>query len=55
VEQLFDRRVLESEPLKPTALDDTPFTYVEDRKTLEVLATKLKNATEFAVSSHTSS
>ncbi|XP_047045799.1 protein RRP6-like 2 [Lolium rigidum] len=47
--QLFDRRVLESEPLKPTALDDTPFTYVEDRKTLEVLATKLKNATEFAV------
>lgn len=54
-EQLFDRRVLESEPLKPTGLDDTPFTYVEDRKTLEVLATKLKNATEFAVSSHTNS
>ncbi|CAM0956965.1 unnamed protein product [Alopecurus aequalis] len=49
MEQLFDRRVLDSEPLKPSALDDTPFTYVEDRKTLEVLATKLKNATEFAV------
>ena len=53
-EQLFDRRVLESELLKPSALDDTPFTYVEDRKTLEVLATKLKNATEFAVRSCTS-
>lgn len=49
MEQLFDRRVPESEPLKPPALDDTPFTFVEDRKTLEVLATKLKSATEFAV------
>uniref|UniRef100_A0ACD5TP73 Uncharacterized protein n=1 Tax=Avena sativa TaxID=4498 RepID=A0ACD5TP73_AVESA len=48
-EQLFDRRVLESEPLKPPVLDDTSFTYVEDRKTLEVLSTRLKSATEFAV------
>uniref|UniRef100_A0ACD5TJW2 Uncharacterized protein n=2 Tax=Avena sativa TaxID=4498 RepID=A0ACD5TJW2_AVESA len=48
-EQLFDRRILESEPLKPPALDDTSFTYVEDRKTLEMLAAKLKSATEFAV------
>lgn len=55
MEQLFDRRVPESEPLKPPALDDTPFTFVEDRKTLEVLATKLKSATEFAVSNSTSS
>ncbi|VAH15874.1 unnamed protein product [Triticum turgidum subsp. durum] len=49
MEQLFDRRVPESEPLKPPALDDTPFTFVEDRKTLEVLVAKLKSATEFAV------
>ncbi|KAE8794589.1 protein RRP6-like 1 [Hordeum vulgare] len=49
MEQLFDRRVPESEPLKPPALDDTPFTFVEDRRTLEVLVTKLKSATEFAV------
>ncbi|KAF0929737.1 hypothetical protein E2562_024429 [Oryza meyeriana var. granulata] len=49
MEQLVDRNVPESEPIKPPALDDTPFTYVEDLKTLEVLATKLKSATEFAV------
>ena len=50
VEQLISRNVPDSEPVKPPALDDTPFTFVEDLKTLEVLATKLKNATEFAVS-----
>lgn len=50
VEQLISRNVLDSEPVKPPALDDTPFTFVEDLKTLEVLATKLKDATEFAVS-----
>ena len=48
IEQLMDRNV--PEPVKPPALDDTPFTFVEDLKTLEVLATKLKSATEFAVS-----
>jgi exosome complex exonuclease RRP6 len=50
IEQLIDRNVPDGEPVKPPALDDTPFTFVEDLKTLEVLATKLKNATEFAVS-----
>ena len=50
IEQLMDRNVPDSEPVKPPALDDTPFTFVEDLKTLEVLATKLKSATEFAVS-----
>ncbi|RCV42789.1 hypothetical protein SETIT_9G243800v2 [Setaria italica] len=49
IEQLINRNVPDSEPVKPPALDDTPFTFVEDLKTLEVLATKLKNATEFAV------
>ncbi|WVZ59072.1 hypothetical protein U9M48_009273 [Paspalum notatum var. saurae] len=49
IEQLINRNVPDSEPVKPPALDDTPFTYVEDLKTLEVLATKLKTATEFAV------
>ncbi|KAG2548909.1 protein RRP6-like 2 isoform X2 [Panicum virgatum] len=49
IEQLMDRNVPDSEPVKPPALDDTPFTFVEDLKTLEVLATKLKSATEFAV------
>ncbi|OEL25202.1 Protein RRP6-like 2 [Dichanthelium oligosanthes] len=49
IEQLIDRNVPDSEPVKPPALDDTPFTYVEDLKTLKVLATKLKSATEFAV------
>uniref|UniRef100_A0A0E0M7Z1 HRDC domain-containing protein n=1 Tax=Oryza punctata TaxID=4537 RepID=A0A0E0M7Z1_ORYPU len=49
MEQLVDRNVPESEPIKPPDLDDTPFTYVEDLKTLEVVATKLKSATEFAV------
>ncbi|KAL6643196.1 hypothetical protein ACP70R_021377 [Stipagrostis hirtigluma subsp. patula] len=49
MEQLIDRNIPDSEPVKPPALDDTPFTFVEDLKTLEVLATKLKNATEFAV------
>ncbi|RLN18231.1 protein RRP6-like 2 [Panicum miliaceum] len=49
IEQLIDRNVPDSEPVKPPALDDTPFTFVEDLKTLEVLATKLKSATEFAV------
>lgn len=50
MEQLVDRDFPESEPIKPPALDDTPFTHVEDLKSLEVLATKLKSATEFAVS-----
>ncbi|KXG38469.1 protein RRP6-like 1 [Sorghum bicolor] len=49
VEQQINRNVLDSEPVKPPALVDTPFTFVEDLKTLEVLATKLKDATEFAV------
>ncbi|XP_062200590.1 protein RRP6-like 2 [Phragmites australis] len=49
MEQLIDRNVPHSEPVKPPALDDTPFTFVEDLKTLDVLATKLKNATEFSV------
>ncbi|KAG2537928.1 protein RRP6-like 2 [Panicum virgatum] len=49
IEQLIDRNVPYSEPVKPPALGDTPFTFVEDLKTLEVLATKLKSATEFAV------
>ncbi|KAM0836574.1 hypothetical protein ACQ4PT_062223 [Festuca glaucescens] len=49
VEQLFDRRVPESPPLKPPELSDTPFTFVQDRKTLNKLVRKLKNATEFAV------
>ncbi|CAL4916871.1 unnamed protein product [Urochloa decumbens] len=49
IEQLIDRNVPDSEPVKPSSLDDTPFTFVEDLKTLEVLATKLKSATEFAV------
>uniref|UniRef100_A0A0D9XJZ6 HRDC domain-containing protein n=1 Tax=Leersia perrieri TaxID=77586 RepID=A0A0D9XJZ6_9ORYZ len=49
MEQLVDRNVPESEPIRPPELDDTPFTYVDDLKTLEVLATKLKSATEFAV------
>ncbi|TVU30605.1 hypothetical protein EJB05_22235 [Eragrostis curvula] len=48
VEQLIDRNIADSEPVKPPALDDTPFTFVDDLKTLEVLATKLKSATEFA-------
>jgi exosome complex exonuclease RRP6 len=51
VEQLIDRNILDNEPVKPPALDDTPFTFVDDLKTLEVLATKLKSAIEFAVSS----
>jgi hypothetical protein len=55
VEQLFDRRVPQSPPLKPPELSDTPFTFVQDRKTLNKLVRKLKNATEFAVSSCTSS
>jgi hypothetical protein len=50
IEQLVDRNVPDGEPVKPPALDDTPFTFVEDLKTLEVLATKMKNGTEFAVS-----
>lgn len=50
MEQLVDRDFPESEPIKPPALDDTPFTHVEDLKSLEVLATKLKSANEFAVS-----
>jgi len=50
IEQLIDRNVPYSEPVKPPALGDTPFTFVEDLKTLEVLATKLKSATEFALS-----
>jgi hypothetical protein len=50
IEQLINRNVPDGEPVKPPALDDTPFTFVEDLKTLEVLATKMKNATEFAVS-----
>ncbi|GJM84719.1 hypothetical protein PR202_ga00416 [Eleusine coracana subsp. coracana] len=54
VEQLIDRNTPNSEPVKPSALDDTPFTFVDDLKTLEVLAMKLKSATEFAVSSFTS-
>ncbi|XP_047084408.1 uncharacterized protein LOC124695625 [Lolium rigidum] len=49
VEQLFDRRVPQSPPLKPPELSDTPFTFVQDRKTLNKLVRKLKNATEFAV------
>ncbi|KAF8672592.1 hypothetical protein HU200_049279 [Digitaria exilis] len=49
IEQLIDRNVPDSEPVKPPALGDTPFTFVEDLKTLELLATKLKNSTEFAV------
>ncbi|CAL4942012.1 unnamed protein product [Urochloa decumbens] len=49
IEQLIDRNVPDCEPVKPSSLDDTPFTFVEDLKTLEVLATKLKSATEFAV------
>ncbi|KAL5229855.1 hypothetical protein ABZP36_028631 [Zizania latifolia] len=48
MEQLVDWNVPESEPVRPLALDDTPFTYVEDLKTLDMLATKLKSATEFA-------
>jgi exosome complex exonuclease RRP6 len=51
VEQLIGRNILDNDPVKPPALDDTPFTFVDDLKTLEVLATKLKSATEFAVSS----
>lgn len=50
VEQIISRNVPDNEPVKPPALDNTPFTFVEDLKTLEVLATKLKDATEFAVS-----
>ncbi|EEC67022.1 hypothetical protein OsI_33743 [Oryza sativa Indica Group] len=53
MEQLVDRDFPESEPIKPLALDDTPFTHVEDLKSLEVLATKLKSATEFAISTRT--
>ncbi|KAK1649926.1 hypothetical protein QYE76_067731 [Lolium multiflorum] len=49
VEQLFDRRVPQRPPLKPPELSDTPFTFVQDRKTLNKLVRKLKNATEFAV------
>lgn len=49
VEQIISRNVPDNEPVKPPALDNTPFTFVEDLKTLEVLATKLKDATEFAV------
>ncbi|GJN20706.1 hypothetical protein PR202_gb08114 [Eleusine coracana subsp. coracana] len=49
VEQLIDRSIPNSELVKPPALDDTPFTFVDDLKTLEVLALKLKSATEFAV------
>ncbi|KAG8091666.1 hypothetical protein GUJ93_ZPchr0012g19672 [Zizania palustris] len=49
MEQLVDWNFPEREPVKPPALDSTPFTYVEDIKTLEMLAAKLKSATEFAV------
>ncbi|KAF8720280.1 hypothetical protein HU200_023908 [Digitaria exilis] len=49
VEQFFDRNVPESEPVKPSDLEDTPFTLVEDHKGLVELAKKLKSVTEFAV------
>ncbi|KAL6842391.1 hypothetical protein ACP4OV_027818 [Aristida adscensionis] len=49
MEQLIDRNLPDNEPVKPPSLDDTPFTFVEDLKTLEALAMKLKNASEFAV------
>ncbi|KAF8721242.1 hypothetical protein HU200_023167 [Digitaria exilis] len=49
VEQFVDRNVPESKPVKPSDLEDTPFTLVEDHKGLVELAKKLKSVTEFAV------
>ena len=50
VEQFVGRNIPEREPVKPAALEDTPFTLVEDHKGLVELAKKLKGVTEFAVS-----
>ncbi|OQU93201.1 hypothetical protein SORBI_3001G498600 [Sorghum bicolor] len=49
VEQFVGRNIPEREPVKPAALEDTPFTLVEDHKGLVELAKKLKGVTEFAV------
>ena len=46
----IDRHVGQDVPIKPLPLEDTPFRLVEGVKELKDLAAKLRNATEFSVS-----
>lgn len=47
----LDRNIGEGEPVKPLAVESTPFKLVEGVNELKELAAKLQGLNEFAVSS----